>query len=76
MNMDRASAAALEQSQTLYCPVPAGEALGNRLAKRPASLEGLKIGFLGNLKLNGFLKSRLAVPIFIIGCKFNVGVRG
>ena len=52
MNMDRASAAALEQGQTLYCPVPTGEALSSQLAKRPASLEGLKIGFLGNLKPN------------------------
>ncbi|MBM3346704.1 MAG: hypothetical protein FJY55_09465 [Betaproteobacteria bacterium] len=52
MNMDRAVAAALESSHTLYCPVPAGEAASHALANRPASIRGLKIGFLGNLKPN------------------------
>lgn len=52
MNMDRASAAALALSQTLYCPVPAGDTASVLLAKRAASLKGLKIGFLGNLKPN------------------------
>ena len=50
MNMDRASAAVT--GQTLYYPIPTGDALNIQLAKRPASLKGLKIGFLGNLKPN------------------------
>lgn len=50
MNMDRASAAAT--GQTLYYPIPTGDALNIQLAKRPTSLKGLKIGFLGNLKPN------------------------
>ncbi len=52
MNMDRASATVLEQSQTLYCPAPAGESASEQLAKRVESIKGLKIGFLGNLKPN------------------------
>ena len=51
MNMDRASAA-VEQSQTLYYPIPTAGAASIELAKRPASIKGLKIGFLGNLKPN------------------------
>ena len=51
MNMDRANAAVAAQ-HTLYCPVPAGEAASHSLASRPASIKGLKIGFLGNLKPN------------------------
>ena len=50
MNMDRASAAVT--GQTLYYPIPTGDALNIQLARRPASLKGLKIGFLGNLKPN------------------------
>jgi hypothetical protein len=42
----------LNAGQTLYCPVPSGEAASVQLARRVASLEGLKIGFLGNLKPN------------------------
>jgi hypothetical protein len=52
MNMDRASATAVEQSQVLYCPVPAAEAASLSLANRPESIKNLKIGFLGNLKPN------------------------
>ena len=52
MNMDRTSVTVLEKDQTLYYPIPTGDALSLQLAKRPAALEGLKIGFLGNLKPN------------------------
>lgn len=52
MNMDRDGATAVEQSQTLYCPVPKGETVSIQLAQRVASLKSLKIGFLGNLKPN------------------------
>jgi hypothetical protein len=52
MNMDRASATAVEQGQVLYCPVPAAESASFSLAKRPAAIKGLSIGFLGNLKPN------------------------
>lgn len=50
--MNGARRAALQQSEALFHPVPAGGRQGIRLAERPASLEGLKIGFLGNLKPN------------------------
>ena len=52
MNMDRTSVTVLEQGQTLYYPIPTGDALSLQLAKRAGTLKGLKIGFLGNLKPN------------------------
>ena len=49
---DRADIQATEQGRTLYYPIPTGDALNLQLAKRPASIKGLKVGFLGNLKPN------------------------
>lgn len=50
--MDRSSAVATGQRQPLYCPVPTGAAATVKLAKRPASIAGRRVGFLGNLKPN------------------------
>ena len=39
-------------SASLMCPVPVEDFSGIKLARRVPSLEGMRVGFLGNLKPN------------------------
>ncbi len=52
MKTNQGSAATPAHGEALYSPVPGGSVSDVRMAKRPASLKGLKVGFLGNLKSN------------------------
>jgi len=40
------------ENDRIFCPVPVEDLGGVKLAARPSSLAGLKVGFLGNLKPN------------------------
>lgn len=45
-------AAVAADPQALLCPVPVEELSGKQLARRIPSLQGMRVGFLGNLKPN------------------------